>query len=98
MDKYRTYDEIDLAYSSAEEVVNKINEAWEKYGKANVLFDVSTEHSYGDSYGTCTLHCYRAMTKEEKENKIREDKAFKERQEEWDKQAYERLKKKYENR
>lgn len=90
-----TYDYIDLKYVSAEEVVDKIKGAWQKYGKENVRFEVDIEWNYNDQSATCGLHCSRPRTKAEiEEEKAKRAKAKKE-EEAWQRRQYEELKKKF---
>ena len=96
--KYTIDDIVDLSYSSAEQVVDEIKTAWERYGKENVRYDVDIEYGYGDSQSArARLMCRRNMNANEEKKEIERLRLQKQQADEWKRKQYEALKKEFEN-
>lgn len=83
------------SYTSAQELMDSLNEAINKYGIDNVYLEHDTEGWDDSKTSVARLVCSRDMTPEEIAKSEEEARAHKERIEVFDREQFERLKKKY---
>lgn len=93
--KYITYDFINVKWDSPQELIEHIQDAWEKYGKTKVTFEVDYTIDYDSTYAEANLKCERPMTEKEREVFDAQLTLQKQQQEKYQRKQYEELKRKF---
>jgi hypothetical protein len=101
-ERQTTYVELfDFNYVSFETLRNKMNELYEtrhQYVNSELGISIDYSRGYYESVDICAkIYAYRLETDEEMNNRIEREHKLQAEREKWDRQAYERLKKKFGN-